>query len=838
VLFGASIKRNIAYGYEGPRLTDEELSAKVIEAAKAANADSFISQFKDTYETEVGERGSQLSGGQKQRIAIARAMIRNPKILLLDEATSALDTESERIVQEALDKLLAQRRRTTLVIAHRLSTVRDADQIFVMENGNLLEKGTHQDLMASAGLYSQLVELQKAVGVEPPSLPRQLSRQSSSGKAAPGLHRQRSNTSESGAFHGSFAIPFPDEVAGDLRNVSGEAEEEMSAESEAAPLEDEVQRPIPFRRLLSMQQGDLAILCLALTCTVCVGAASPLVGRLFSDVIGALSKPPARPEGLPPVWVKDYDKDDLMKTSTFTAVKFVCLGTMVFLSSATQNWGFRKAAEHLTLQLRSRSLRAMLRQEMGWFDKRSSGILADRLASEAPLIKSCTGEALAAVIQVAVTASTGLVIAFSASWSLTLSFMAFIPILTVGNVMMRTYINKVNKTNSGPVVSEAVGNMRTIAAFGLEDRMTERYVEVLSDEGRTERKNSVATGLASAYTSGLTLALYGAILFIANIFINHNMMKAADTFQVLFPIVFMAQGLSTASTWLGDQAKAKKAVTHIFNTIDRTPTIDAYSESGTTLDVVKGKIEFRHVKFNYPSRSEIPIFTDFDLKIEPMSTVAFVGPSGSGKSTTVSLLQRFYDPDGGSVCLDDHDIRELNLQWLRAQMALVQQEPVLFAGSIFDNIAYGKAGALAASKEEVEAASRAANAHQFIAAFPDGYDTDAGERGLQLSGGQKQRIAIARAMIRKPKILLLDEATSALDTESERVVQEALDKLLASSQMTTLVIAHRLSTIQNAKQICVIYLGKIVEKGTHAELMARNGQYAKLIKRQLAEPPK
>uniref|UniRef100_A0A7S1RE86 ABC transporter domain-containing protein n=1 Tax=Alexandrium catenella TaxID=2925 RepID=A0A7S1RE86_ALECA len=285
-----------------------------------------------------------------------------------------------------------------------------------------------------------------------------------------------------------------------------------------------------------------------------------------------------------------------------------------------------------------------------------------------------------------------------------------------------------------------------------------------------------------------------------------------------------------ASQWSSDKAKAQVAVNHLFHTLDRTPLIDAYDESGDRPSFVKGELEFKHVVFSYPSRPDIPIFTDFDLKIESGTTVAFCGPSGSGKSTTIALLQRFYSPDAGSVCLDSRDISTLNLSWLRKQMALVQQEPVLFAGTVLENIAYGREGA---SKEECQQAAEAANAHNFVSALPDGYATEVGERGAQLSGGQKQRIAIARSMVRDPAVLLLDEATSALDTESERVVQEALDKLLEQSRRTTLVIAHRLSTIVNSDLICVIYQGQIVEKGTHSELMRiPDGHYKKLASRQ------
>jgi ATP-binding cassette subfamily B (MDR/TAP) protein 1 len=292
-----------------------------------------------------------------------------------------------------------------------------------------------------------------------------------------------------------------------------------------------------------------------------------------------------------------------------------------------------------------------------------------------------------------------------------------------------------------------------------------------------------------------------------------------------------SQAIGQNAGFMGDADQAQTAAKRIFKIVDRRPTIDSTSRDGikekpVTVSGNTGEIDAKDIDFAYPTRSNIKILKKFTLDIKSGETVAFCGPSGGGKSTIVSLVQRFYDPQAGELTLDGVRLDEYNIKFLRDQMGLVGQEPVLFTGSIAENIAYGLPGA---TREQIVEACKMSNAHNFISNFPEGYDTSVGTKGHELSGGQKQRIAIARAIIKDPSILLLDEATSALDSESERIVQEALDTLLTVRRRTTLIVAHRLSTIRNADKICVISGGCVAECGTDAELMALNGIYADLV---------
>jgi len=788
VLFATSILENIMYG------RDNASREEVEEATKSANAHSFIAQFPEGYDTQVGERGIQLSGGQKQRVAIARAMLKDPRILLLDEATSALDAESEKVVQDALNRLMMGR--TTVVVAHRLSTIRNADKIAVVQNGKLVELGNHKDLIKKpSGAYAELVKLQQSAGKD-------------ERKEVVGIgdwtQRKSLETKRSSLESARKSL--------EASRHSLE-EEELEMTEPGAP-------HVSLKRVLAMSKPEAPYFAFGLMGAVGVGLIFPIYSQILASVIDTFFK---------------TNFDELRSDIKLWASLFVALGGFAMLVYLLAQTGFGIVGGRLTERLRSKGFASILRQEIGWFDQpeHSSAVLNTRLASDASLVRAVSADRTAVMIQNISTIVAGVVIGLIFAWQLTLILLALFPLIALGGFLQLQFAlkNDVNDEmyhKSAQLMSDATSNIRTVHAFVAEEKINTEYKCNL-DEGKPKFKKGVTISvLAYGYSNFMQVAPIGLLFYIGALLVDNGKFSSIDLFRSFFAIFMSAFAIGQSATLLPDLKKAQSAANSLFAILDRQSLIDSASEDGLKPDQVEGIVEMRKVDFYYPSRPNVQIFKGFNLTIPPGKTIALVGHSGNGKSTILGLIERFYDPQGGAIMLDGRDIRELNLRWLRQQIGMVSQEPVLFATSILENIMYGRDNA---SREEVEEATKSANAHSFIAQFPEGYDTQVGERGIQLSGGQKQRVAIARAMLKDPRILLLDEATSALDAESEKVVQDALNRLMMGR--TTVVVAHRLSTIRNADQIAVIHKGKVAEQGTHNELVNKaNGAYASLIKLQ------
>ncbi|CAI9782114.1 unnamed protein product [Fraxinus pennsylvanica] len=806
ILFATTLKENILYGKEDA--SDEEIRT----AIELANAAKFIDRLPQGLDTTVGEHGTQLSGGQKQRVAIARAILKNPKILLLDEATSALDAESERLVQDALENVMTNR--TTVVVAHRLTTIRNADHIAVVQTGKLVEQGTHAELVRNPnGAYSQLVRMQEGTkqidNIEGTDLQ----------KMDYNLDGNLSNSSSQkisiGRSTSNRSLPPPFGIPGHIDYQ--EAQTEDTRDEKELKISKE-HKKVSIRRLAYLNKPELPYLLLGSLAAGAHGVVFPIFGLLLSSAIKIFFEPAHK----------------LRKDSSFWGLMLVVLGICTLVVVPIQNSFFGIAGGKLIQRIRSLSFKKVVHQEISWFDnpRNSSGAVGARLSTDASTVRSLVGDALALIVQNIATVIAGLVIAFTANWLLAIIILLVLPLVGLqGFLQMRFYKGfsadaKVMYEEASQVANDAVSSIRTVASFSAEEKVMKMYEQ----KCEVPLKQGVRIGLVSGAGFGAgSFALFctnSFCFYIGAVLIQHGRASFGDVFKVFFALTMSAIGVSQTSAMAPDVNKAKDSAASIFEILDSKPEIDSNSEEGTTLASVRGDIEFQHVSFKYPTRPDIQIFKDLCLSMPSGKTMALVGESGSGKSTVISLIQRFYNPDFGQIFLDGVEIRKFKLSWLRQQMGLVSQEPILFNETIRTNIAYGKRGDV--NEEEIVSATKAANAHDFISGLPQGYDTNVGERGIQLSGGQKQRIAIARAILKDPKILLLDEATSALDAESERIVQEALDRVMVNR--TTIVVAHRLTTIMGADTIAVVKNGIIAEKGSHDVLMKmKDGVYASLV---------
>uniref|UniRef100_A0A3Q3EZW1 Bile salt export pump n=1 Tax=Labrus bergylta TaxID=56723 RepID=A0A3Q3EZW1_9LABR len=520
---------------------------------------------------------------------------------------------------------------------------------------------------------------------------------------------------------------------------------------------------------------------------------------------------------------------DIEYEMTQFAFYYVGIGAAVFVLGYFQiSLWVTSAAKQIQL-IRRIYFSKVMRMEIGWFDCTSVGELNTRLSDDINKINDAIADQVAIFLQRFTTFVCGFCIGFVKGWKLTLVIVAASPLIGLGAGLM--FVAKLTGmelqayAKAGAVADEVLSSIRTVAAFGGELKEVKRYDRNLISAQRLGIRKGLFMGFFTGYMWLIIFLCYGlAFWYGSSLVVDTEEYTPGTLLQVFFGVLIAAMNLGQASPCLEAFASGRGAATIIFETIDREPEIDCLSEAGYKLDRVKGDIEFHNVSFYYPSRPDVKILDQLSVAVKSGETTAFVGPSGAGKSTAIQLIQRFYDPKEGMVTLDGHDIRGLNIQWLRSLIGIVEQEPVLFATTIAENIRYGRPGV---SMKDIIAATKEANAYNFIMDLPQKFDTLVGEGGGQMSGGQKQRIAIARALVRNPRILLLDMATSALDNESEAVVQEALDKVRLGR--TTISIAHRLSTIKNADVIVGFEHGRAVEKGNHNELLERKGVYFTLV---------
>ncbi|XP_031626047.1 multidrug resistance protein homolog 65 [Contarinia nasturtii] len=800
ILFSTTIGENIRYGK--PDATDKD----VVAAAMQSGAHDFIDKLPQGYNTMVGEKGSQLSGGQKQRIAIARAMIQNPKILLLDEATSALDYQSEKFVQETLDK--ASKGRTTITVSHRLSAIRNADRILFIDKGLVIEDGTHNQLIAMKGRYFEMISAGSLEDGNKDDLNNNIKEKVNECQDVQqkvGINKQLFNDQydEQNYFR-------------DLSVDDMEKETKKTGES--------IQYWTVFKRILSLSRPEWLIMFLATICACLIGATLPGFAILFGEVYGALSL---------------EDANEALNKTYIICTVFLLVGVVTFISATLQTYWFSKASINLATRVRSMTFAAFMRQECGWFDDKnhSIGALSARLTGDAGNLQGAIGYPLSVIFQSISTFFIGIIVAFAYSVKLSFLCIAAIPlslitvILEAKHMSKTTLLEKQSTEIGTKIATEAISNIRTVAALRQEKYMIDRYVTEMTKVSKMIRKKIIWRGLVNSAAQSIPFFAYAAALCYGGFLVANGEIHFKNVIKVTEALLYGTIVMSQSLIFVPSFTAAFVGAHRVFQIIDRVPMICSPTVANKSRKPDKNNnIEYKKIDFRYPMRPDIQILRDFNLNVIEGKTIALVGPSGCGKSTCIQLLQRLYDPERGRIHIGLDEISsDISLKDLRSKLSIVSQEPTLFDRTIAENIAYGD-NSRDVLMEEILAAAKVANIHNFIIQLPMGYETNVGSKTAQLSGGQKQRIAIARALIRNPKILLLDEATSALDLHSEQVVQQALDS--ARSGRTCLVIAHRLSTVQNADAICVLRGGKIVEYGTHNELLALGGLYTRLYNAQ------
>ena len=543
---------------------------------------------------------------------------------------------------------------------------------------------------------------------------------------------------------------------------------------------------------------------------------------VFGDMLSVLSEP---------------NIQKAREESVTTALQLGGIGLAFFVTVALQGLVFSYSGSKLVERVRHMMFEAMLQQDIGWFDeeKNSTGALCSRLSSSAEAVSGATGSKVGQAVGGVATLfiSTGLALYYD--WKLGLVTSIFTPILIVSMLYQMRMMTKDSGVKSeafqksAKVAVESINNVRTVAGLRCEAYIQSEYDKALEAPSANLKRNAHIRGLLYGLANSFMFYAYAACFGYGGYLLVYEEGSLDSAFTILkVAYAVLIGGITVGSSFssIMDVQGLFLAADQIFEVLDRKPVIDSNPATGLKLSSqLEGNIAVTGGEFRYPTRPDVQVLNRINLAVKAGQKVALVGESGCGKSTMIQLIQRFYDLDGGSLKIEEQDIKKLNVPFVRSKLGIVSQEPVLFDRTIADNIRYGD-NTRDVSMEEVIEAARKANIHSFVSGLPSGYETNIGGKGKQLSGGQKQRVAIARALVRNPAILLLDEATSALDSESEKIVQDALDA--AQDGRTSISIAHRLSTIKNVDVIFVIEKGKVAEQGTHDDLLAMRGIYYNL----------
>ncbi|MFE0533934.1 ABC transporter ATP-binding protein [Streptomyces nigra] len=808
-LFSDTVRANIAYGR--PDATDEQIEA----AARAAQADRFVADLPEGYDTKVGEHGLTLSGGQRQRIALARAILADPRLLVLDDATSAVDARVEHEIHEALKHVMEGR--TTLLIAHRRSTLGLADRIAVLDAGRLAAIGTHEELQASSALYRRLL-------TDPDEL----------GGVSPG-HTQPSCPQEDTSVRDELDAEFDaergvtprlwtgDREPKDLALAQSPATPELLEQVEALPPALDVpdvdeasavrpERSYGLRRLLRGFGRPLLISLALVAVDAGMGLLLPILIRHGIDSgVGQAA--------LGAVWA--------------AALLGLLAVTVQWAAQVGETRMTGRTGERVLYALRLKIFAQLQRLGLDYYERELTGRIMTRMTTDVDALSTFlqTGLVTAFVSVVTFFGIMGALLVLDAE--LALVVFATLPPLIVATYFFRRASVKAYELARERVsvvnadLQESVAGLRIVQAFRRERDGGARFAE-RSDSYRQARiRGQWLISIYFPFVQFLASAAAAAVLIVGGVRIDAaTLTTGALVAYLLYIDLFFAPVQQLSQVFDGYQ-QATVSLGRIQELL-REPTSTRAAEEPREVRELRGEIAFEDVHFAYGDDEEA--LTGVDLRIPAGQTVAFVGETGAGKSTLVKLVARFYDPSGGRVTVDGTDLRELDLTSYRHRLGVVPQEAYLFPGTVRDAIAYGRPDATDA---EVEAAARAVGAHEMIATLDGGYLHEVAERGRNLSAGQRQLIALARAELVDPDILLLDEATAALDLATEAQVNQATDRI--AGRRTTLVVAHRLTTAARADRVVLMDHGRVAEDGTHDELLARGGRYAELWRTFLGE---
>ncbi|KNG49612.1 multidrug resistance-like protein [Stemphylium lycopersici] len=811
VLFTGTILDNIKHGLpqrEIETLTEDEILARCKAAAQDAYCD-FLDRLPDGIHTKIGSGPqSQLSGGQKQRITLARALVRNPTLLLLDEFTSAMDGTSEAIVLENLRRSSAATGRTTIIIAHRLATVRDADRIIVMRDGAIEQDGRHEFLIKQQdGTYAELIRAQQFEKGQP-------SAASSIRSSARCSHKENER------------VPNGIEES-NSENVTKSSDQRKMNAMEL------------IGRSLSLSRREAPAIVIGLVSSIFSGGVIIGEALIFGNLVELLND--------------ISGTDDLTRKISFYCLLFFFLAIIALASHSFGKTAFGIVSENLTLRVRDLSFRTILQQDIAWFSKpgHSHHSLMSRLNSDSGSISGLSGVILGTVFSIATSVIGGIILAHIVAWKIAIVLLAAVPVMLMAGFLRLRILAIAEEhqqsayNDAAALASEATSSMQIVAVFGLEDHFLQAYRELIRGPYEEHLRFSVFGNILLAFSLSVTYFVYSLAYWWGSKQVRNGNYTQREFFIVLPALLFSAQSAGQLFSLAPEVTRAKAAAQSVFSLHDEKPTIIAKPTSSTSTTVsngvallsgsnasygtfgVRGELEFRNVSLHYESRPNVPALNDVSFQIRQGENVAFVGRSGAGKSSTIHLIERFFDPTSGQVYLDGQDIRQEAVRDHRARLALVEQEPDLFPGTVKFNIGLGERPGTTSSDKDIERVAKECELHDFIMSLPEGYNTEVGAHGSKLSGGQRQRLAIARALIRDPEILLLDEATSQLDANTEREIRRAI--AAASKGRTTIMIAHRLASVQHADRIFVFDTGRVVEQGRHDDLVAMGGIYAAMV---------